>query len=141
MLLALCNPPTVLPNPSTCCPHCVCMRLCLTHPLPSPNPSENRPTRTKTVEKSPQLTILSNLQAGSLGCAPTPSQYFALAISNLTSLNFLGAISTAAPAPGIAADVLGVFVSLGVLGIGSYVPSTSSGFEFRAVRAWATTML
>lgn len=31
--------------------------------------------------------ILNNLQAGSLGCAPTPSQYFALDVSNLISLN------------------------------------------------------
>jgi hypothetical protein len=49
-------------------------------------------------------TILNNLHAGSLGCAPTPSQYFALAESSLTSFHFF-------PSP-----------SIGALGIGSYVP-------------------
>jgi hypothetical protein len=32
------------------------------------------------------LTIESNLQTGSLGCAPTPSQYFARAVSSCISL-------------------------------------------------------
>lgn len=50
------------------------------------------------------FTIESNLQAGSEGCAPTPSQYFALTKSNLISLNGL-------PSP-----------SVGGIGIGSYVP-------------------
>jgi hypothetical protein len=49
-------------------------------------------------------TILNNLHAGSLGCAPTPSQYFALAESSLISFQRL-------PSP-----------SIGALGIGSYVP-------------------
>jgi len=50
------------------------------------------------------ITIESNLQAGSDGCAPTPSQYFARTESSFISLNPL-------PSP-----------SAGVFGIGSYVP-------------------
>ncbi len=53
-------------------------------------------------------TILNNLHAGSLGCAPTPSQYFALAESSLISFQRF-------PSP-----------SIGALGIGSYVPVFSS---------------
>ena len=49
-------------------------------------------------------TIDNNLQAGSEGCAPTPSQYLALTVSILMSLNGL-------PSP------FG-----GGLGMGSYVP-------------------
>jgi hypothetical protein len=36
--------------------------------------------------KSRLHTIASNLQHGSDGCAPTPNQYFARAVSNLISL-------------------------------------------------------
>ena len=53
-------------------------------------------------------TIDSSLHAVSLGCAPTPIQYFALAESNLMSLNGL-------PSP-----------SVGGFGIGSYVPVSNS---------------
>jgi len=53
-------------------------------------------------------TILNNLHAGSLGCAPTPSQYFALAESSLISFQRF-------PSP-----------SIGALGIGSYVPASIS---------------
>ncbi len=60
-------------------------------------------------------TIDNNLHAGSLGCAPTPSQYFALTLSRRISLNGL-------PSP-----------SSGVFGIGSYVPRTSIGLLLRAV--------
>lgn len=60
-------------------------------------------------------TMLSNLHAGSLGCAPTPNQYFALTLSRRISLNGL-------PSP-----------SSGTLGIGSYVPRTSIGLLFLAV--------
>jgi hypothetical protein len=51
------------------------------------------------------LTMDSNLQAGSDGCAPTPSQYFARTESSLISLKCL-------PSP-----------SAGGFGIGSYVPA------------------
>jgi hypothetical protein len=51
-----------------------------------------------------QTTIESNLQAGSEGCAPTPSQYLALTESSFMSLKGL-------PSP-----------SVGAFGIGSYVP-------------------
>ena len=54
--------------------------------------------------RKPALTIDNNLHAESLGCAPTPNQYFARAESSLMSLNGL-------PSP-----------SVGGLGIGSYVP-------------------
>lgn len=53
----------------------------------------------------PFHTMASNLHAGSLGCAPTPSQYFARAVSSLMSLY-------GRPSP-----------DFGGLGIGSYVPS------------------
>ena len=36
-------------------------------------------------EQFPFLTIANNLQTVSLGCAPTPSQYFALLTSSLMS--------------------------------------------------------
>ena len=49
---------------------------------PNYNPSLPNHIRTKT----PRLTILKSLHAGSLGCAPTPNQYFALAVSSLISL-------------------------------------------------------
>lgn len=49
--------------------------------------------------------MLNNLQAGSLGCAPTPNQYFALEVSSLMSL-------IALPSP-----------EGGGLGTGSYVPA------------------
>lgn len=51
-----------------------------------------------------RLTILNNLHAGSLGCAPTPSQYFARDVSSLMSL-------IGFPSP-----------DGGGLGMGSYVP-------------------
>ena len=62
--------------------------------------SFNSCRRTRTME--------SNLQAGSDGCAPTPSQYFARTESSLISLNGL-------PSP-----------SGGGFGIGSYVPAGPS---------------
>ena len=61
------------------------------------------------------LTIANSLLAGSEGCAPTPSQYFALAVSSLMSLKGL-------PRPSGCG-----------LGMGSYVPRTSMGLLFRAV--------
>jgi hypothetical protein len=57
-------------------------------PFSRPNPAQLEilfPTKKRGNER----TILNNLQAGSLGCAPTPNQYFALETSNLISLNFL----------------------------------------------------
>ena len=63
------------------------------------------------------LTIANNLQTVSLGCAPTPSQYFALLTSSLMSFCCLS--------PGAAPT--------GVCGIGLYVPRTSRGLESRAV--------
>lgn len=61
-------------------------------------------------------TIDRNLHTVSVGCAPTPTQYFALSTSSLMSLCSLPDSSYES-----------------FLGIGSYVPMTSSGFEFRAV--------
>lgn len=59
--------------------------------------------------------MLNNFHMLSLGCAPTPIQYFALDISSFTSLNarFSG--------------------SDGCVATGLYVPRTSRGLEFRAV--------
>jgi hypothetical protein len=62
-----------------------------------------------------KLTIDNNLHAESLGCAPTPNQYFALVESSLISFHM-------GPSP-----------SIDGLGIGSYVPRTSRGLLFRAV--------
>ena len=67
------------------------------------------------------LTIANNLQTVSLGCAPTPSQYFALLTSSLISFCCLS--------PGAAPT--------GVCGMGLYVPRTSRGLESRAV-LWVT---
>jgi hypothetical protein len=70
------------------------------------------------------LTMANNLHTVSLGCAPTPNQYFARLTSILISLTFRS--------PGSAPT--------GVCGIGLYVPSTSIGLESRADRAWARTI-
>ena len=51
--------------------------------------------------KEIEHTILNNLHAGSLGCAPTPSQYFALDVSSRISLNGLPLSSPARGALGI----------------------------------------
>ena len=64
--------------------------------------------------------MFKSFHALSLGCAPTPIQYFALDTSNLTSLNGL---------------CLGFS---GCIATGLYVPSTSSGFELRAVLRWVS---
>lgn len=69
-----------------------------------PHPCSQSRTSTKYPELRIKHTILNNLHAGSLGCAPTPSQYFALAESSLMSFQRF-------PSP-----------SIGALGIGSYVP-------------------
>src|SRR4051812_31231138 len=47
-------------------------------PLPSPR-------ITRDQQNISEHTIDNNLHAGSLGCAPTPNQYFALDISSLIS--------------------------------------------------------
>lgn len=64
------------------------------------SPSRHHPTH----ERKRQHTILNSLQAGSLGCAPTPNQYFAREVSSLISL-------IGFPSP-----------EGGGLGMGSYVP-------------------
>lgn len=61
-------------------------------------------------------TMDRNLHTVSVGCAPTPTQYFALSTSSLISLCSLPDSSYES-----------------FFGMGSYVPMTSSGFEFRAV--------
>lgn len=61
-------------------------------------------------------TMERNLHTVSVGCAPTPTQYFALSTSSLMSLCSFPDSSYES-----------------FLGMGSYVPMTSSGFEFRAV--------
>lgn len=66
-----------------------------------PQSIETQIGRKKTIK----LTILSSLHAGSLGCAPTPNQYFARDVSSLMSL-------IALPSP-----------DGGGLGMGSYVPA------------------
>ena len=102
-------------------------------------PSPSAPPPHKNTKKRTH-TILNSLHIGSLGCAPTPSQYFARDVSSLISLIGFPSLCGAA------------------FGTGSYVPRTSSGFELRAVlrvcsvwlrrgqggglyRAWATTIL
>jgi len=79
-----------------------------------------------------QRTIERNLQIGSVGCAPTPIQYFARSMSSWIFLCTF---------PLVSYDVF--------LGKGSYVPITSRGLLFRAVlrcgdgvsaRASATTI-
>ena len=64
---------------------------------------------------STRPTMASRRHMGSLGCAPTPSQYFTRDTSNWISF-------TGFPVP-----------SGGGFGIGSYVPITSIGRELRAV--------
>lgn len=87
-----------------------------------PNRGSKRPTcgRQQTIHLKPPRrrgprTMLSSFHAGSLGCAPTPSQYRARDTSSRMSLK-------GRPSP-----------SGGARGAGSYVPSTSSGFALRAV--------
>lgn len=67
--------------------------------------AQRLPWRVSTLRR---LTIDNNRHAGSDGCAPTPSQYLALAESNFTSLKDF-------PSP-----------SAGGFGIGSYVPRSLS---------------
>lgn len=50
------------------------------------SPRESPPGILSTKGKRQCHTMLNNLQAGSLGCAPTPNQYFALEVSSLISL-------------------------------------------------------
>lgn len=83
-------------------------------------------------EKGKRLTILSNLQAGSLGCAPTPSQYRARATSRRTSFTFRGAAAAGVALSSAVAEALRPEAA-GRRGMGSYVPRTSRGFELRAV--------
>lgn len=47
-------------------------------------------TKRKGMKKKRPPTKLNNLQTGSLGWAPTPSQYFALELSKAMSLNGFG---------------------------------------------------
>jgi hypothetical protein len=82
-------------------------------PLPPPPPL--RLLSTTEQRNCTKRTISNSLHAESLGCAPTPSQYFARDTSSSTALN-------ARPSP-----------SCGCCGSGLYVPRTSSGFELRAV--------
>jgi len=79
-------------------------------------------------DNSALITIVNNLQAGSLGCAPTPSQYFARLMSSLTSLNLrcevFDAVDVGAREEGS---------SSGSCGRGLKVPRTSIGLELRPV--------
>jgi len=78
----------------------------------------------------------NNLATGSVGCAPTPNQYFVRELSSRISLNFLGAnFSPVTRNSGVSG------LATGVWGIGLYVPRTSRGRLSRADLACATTML
>lgn len=80
-------------------------------------PSANGPNKSeRPVLSGVARTMERNLHTVSVGCAPTPTQYFALSTSSLMSLCSLPDSSYES-----------------FLGMGSYVPMTSSGFEFRAV--------
>ena len=72
------------------------------------SPRKSPPGILRIVGKRESHTMLKSLQAGSLGCAPTPNQYFALEVSSLMSL-------IALPSP-----------EGGGLGTGSYVPANYS---------------
>lgn len=63
----------------------------------------------------PQLTKLSNLQTGSLGCAPTPSQYFVRLVSSCMFLYFFCGLGR----PVMSSIVSGVSVASGTRGMGS----------------------
>lgn len=67
-----------------------------------------------------QRTMLNNFHTVSLGCAPTPSQYFVLDRSSAIFLYGLAPLASSAVRP------------VGFCGIGIYVPRTSMGFESRA---------
>lgn len=60
-----------------------------TPPLPLSFPLSYPPSPPPLPPNADQLTILNNRHTGSLGCAPTPSQYFARDVSSLMSLNGL----------------------------------------------------
>ena len=90
------------------------------------------------------LTIENSRHTGSLGCAPTPNQYFVLIVSSCRSLyRFCFFFSVGLVCAGI--DVPSDCASAGfkrgsssglgrgIRGVGSYVPRTSMGRESRAV--------
>jgi hypothetical protein len=76
-----------------------------------------------------KLTIRNILSTGSLGLAPTPSQYFVLLWSRWMSLYNFGFCGR----PVTGSMACGASVARGTRGVGSYVPRTSIGFESRAV--------
>ena len=80
-----------------------------------------------------KLTIDSIRHIVSVGCAPTPIQYFVRVTSSWMSLCafWSGAPDGVFPAPSYAS----------CCGLGLYVPNTSMGRLLRAVRACVTTML
>ena len=111
-------------------------------------PNHSRPHQHHTIHR--KLTILNILSTVSLGCAPTPNQYFVLTTSNLISLNFFSLYKTASPVfwsinvspvEGSVANSGVEAEASGICGVGLYVPSTSIGLESRAVRACVRTML
>jgi hypothetical protein len=85
------------------------------------------------------LTIENSLHTGSLGCAPTPSQYFVRNVSSCSSLYrfCFFAAGLVVLGDGASADGLTIGSSSaearGIRGKGSYVPRTSMGLESRAV--------
>lgn len=81
--------------------------LHLVHPIPA------------TALGHPQLTMLKSFHTGSLGCAPTPSQYFARDRSRAISL-YERALAFSS------------YRLVGRFGIGLKVPMTSRGFAPRA---------
>ena len=127
------------------------------HQPPTPkkaNPSSIMAHHDRCFHVFPSInpTILSSLAAGSLGCAPTPNQYFTLLLSNWMFLYFFSRRSVSSPKDCSGAadlgdvdgeDVLGpegeaeeagmMSEERGTRGMGSYVPRTSMGRELRAV--------
>jgi hypothetical protein len=93
------------------------------------------------------LTIENSRHTGSLGCAPTPNQYFVLIVSSCRSLYrfcfcfSMGLICASVDVPSDCASAGGFKIGSssglgrGIRGVGSYVPRTSMGRESRAVLA------